>query len=188
MTGCTRFALIVTIGLVLTRVVPALDDVSTLSTRRDEVTAAAMGVLGSWSAANLAAGTALWLTSDDPERATFWQMNAGWNVVNAALAVPSYIGARRRLASPPSLSLSESILQQNRLEDTLLFNAGIDVGYMAFGLYLVERSRRGGPDAEQLAGFGRSLIVQGGFLLAFDAVVYAIQRRVGRELARLADG
>jgi hypothetical protein len=155
--------------------------------RRDRVTATAMGVLGSWSIANMAVGTTRSLTADDPQRAAFHQMNAGWNIVNAALAIPGFIGARRNLSDPPALTLSESLTEQNRLEDTLLFNAGIDFAYIATGFYLVERSRRGEADAARFTGFGRSLMLQGGFLLAFDLTVYLLQRRTGRELFELAD-
>jgi hypothetical protein len=167
----------------------AEDSPEAYTIRRDRVTVGAMSVLASWSAVNLVAGTALWLSADDPEQAAFHQMNAGWNVVNAALAVPSLIGARSRLANAgvEPVTLSQALREQNRLEDTLLFNAGIDFGYMAAGLYLTERARRGGPDAPNLAGFGRSLIVQGAFLAGFDIVVYVLQRRVGRGLLSLAD-
>lgn len=145
-----------------------------------------MTVLASWSAVNLAAGTTLALTTEDPELAAFHQMNAGWNIVNAALAIPSLLGARARLADPPSPDLTESLLEQNTLEDILLFNAGLDVGYIAAGFYLTERARRNEANAEALAGFGYSLMVQGGFLLVFDLVVYALQRQVGVGLAEYA--
>ena len=177
-------ALLALMGASLT----AQESLEAYNIRRERVTRTAMTVLASWSAVNLTAGTVLSFTADDPERAAFHQMNAGWNVVNAALAVPSLIGSARRIEEAPSLDLTESLVAQNRIEDTLLFNAGIDVGYVAAGLYLAERARRGGAEAARLAGFGRSLIVQGGFLFAFDLVVYAVQRSIGRDIAELAGG
>lgn len=176
------FALLALAGASLT----AQESLEAYNIRRERVTRTAMTVLASWSAVNLTAGTILSFTADDPERAAFHQMNAGWNVVNAALAVPSLIGSARRIEEAPSLDLTESLVAQNRIEDTLLFNAGIDVGYVAAGFYLTERARRGGPEAARLAGFGRSLIVQGGFLFAFDIAVYALQRSIGRDIAELA--
>lgn len=154
---------------------------------RDRVTLSAMSILASWSAVNLVAGTTLSFTTDDPQLAAFHQMNAGWNIVNAALAVPSLLGARSRLADPPALTLSEAILEQNALEDTLLFNAGIDFAYIATGFYLTERARRGEPNAAQLEGFGWSLMLQGGFLLVFDLATYFALRDVGVSLARHAE-
>lgn len=164
----------------------AQDTLEAYNMRRERVTGAAMTVLASWSAVNLVAGTIDSFAAADPQRAAFAGMNAGWNVVNAALAVPSLIGARGRMEQASTMGMTESLLAQNRIEDTLLFNAGIDVGYVAAGLYLTERARRGGPQADRLAGFGRSLVVQGGFLFAFDLVVYALQRSIGRDLAALA--
>lgn len=143
---------------------------------RDEITFAAMGVLAGWSAVNLVAGTTLSFLTEDPVLRGFHQMNAGWNVVNAALAVPGLISSSARLTSPPDLGVAASLQEQNNLEDVLLFNAGIDVGYMMTGLYLIERSRRGEPNAAQLEGFGYSLLLQGGFLFVFDLVVYFVQR------------
>ena len=178
------FALLALAGASLT----AQESLEAYNIRRERVTRTAMTVLASWSAVNLTAGTVLSFTADDPERAAFHQMNAGWNVVNAALAVPSLIGSVRRIEEASSLDLTGSLVAQNRIEDTLLFNAGIDVGYVAAGLYLAERARRGGAEAARLAGFGRSLIVQGGFLFAFDLVVYAVQRSIGRDIAELAGG
>lgn len=176
------FALLALAGASLT----AQESLEAYNIRRERVTRTAMTVLASWSAVNLTAGTILSFTADDPERAAFHQMNAGWNVVNAALAVPSLIGSVRRIEEASSLDLTGSLVAQNRIEDTLLFNAGIDVGYVAAGFYLTERARRGGPEAARLAGFGRSLIVQGGFLFAFDIAVYALQRSIGRDIAELA--
>lgn len=142
-------------------------------------TRTAMAILAGWSAMNLVGGTALSLVEDDPVTRAFHQMNAGWNLVNAGLAVSGLLGVRRdQRAYPSGRSVEEIAERKNRLEDILLFNAGIDVGYMMTGVYLIERSRRGEPNADQLQGFGRSLIMQGGFLFAFDLAAYLVFRRV----------
>ncbi len=143
---------------------------------RDEITLTSMSVLAGWSAINLAAGTTLSIVSPDPVARSFHQMNAGWNVVNALLAVPSLISALGRLDSPPDLTLAESLQAQNSFEDILLFNAGLDLAYMAAGVWLLERANSGGSDADLFEGFGYSLILQGGFLFVFDLVVYVVQR------------
>ena len=54
-----------------------------------------------------------------------------------------------------------------------LFNAGLDVGYMATGAYLWERGIR--KDSRGLKGYGQSLILQGGFLFTFDLIMYPCQ-------------
>lgn len=150
--------------------------VEEFSRSRDQITLRAMGVLAGWSAVNLLAGTTLSFVTDDPVLRGFHQMNAGWNLVNAGLAIPGLITTAGRLANPAETGLAESLQQQNSIEDVLLFNAGIDIAYMVSGLYLIERSRRGESTAAQLEGFGYSLLLQGGFLFVFDLAVYFIQR------------
>ena len=175
--GTHRFLLAV---LILALVATAAQaDTASYEERVARATRGSMMILAGWSATNLVIGTTLWLTTDDPVLAAFHQMNAGWNIVNAALAVPGLISSTRDLASIPSgRTQAEIRAQQNRLEDTLLFNAGIDVGYMMAGAYLMERARRGEADADMLDGFGRSLILQGGFLFAFDLAAYFVQRSI----------
>ena len=116
-------------------------------------------------------------------------MNALWNTVNLALAGFGLAGALR---AEPSPDLFTAIDAQHRLEKTLLFNAGLDVGYVMAGLYLNELARRKPDQSDRLEGYGRSLVLQGGFLLSFDLVTYLVQRRsralVRQALAPAADG
>jgi hypothetical protein len=151
--------------------------------RRDEITVTAMSVLAGWSVVNLGAGGIAGFTVEDPTVAAFAQMSAGWNIVNAALAVPSLIAAVHRLNTPTNLTPAESLQAQSTLEDILLFNAGIDLAYIAAGFYLTERARRPDADSAQLTGWGNALILQGGFLFVFDLVTYFFQRQNSRYLA-----
>ncbi len=142
--------------------------------RQWKVEKAGMYVLCSWAAAN-------WLYSGFSIQASegsikhFHQMNVMWNVVNSGLAAGGLYRVYR--TDPLSLSLSESAVRSQRLQKILLFNAGLDVGYIATGLYLTERARRGGRHDEMLKGFGQSLIMQGAFLLVFDLALYAALAR-----------
>ena len=132
----------------------------------------AMGVLFGWSLLNMGVGTAGYFLTDGPER-YFHQMNAGWNVVNAAIAAMGWRNARRESAA--DFGLRETIEEAYFLERVLLLNIGLNVGYMATGAYLRERGLR--LDDERLQGWGPSLLVQGGFLLLFDSTLFALQRR-----------
>ena len=62
----------------------------------------------------------------------------------------------------------------------MLFNAGLDVGYVFGGLYLNERGQR--LVNEQTQGFGKSLVLQGSFLLVFDVVQYCLHHANGKNL------
>jgi hypothetical protein len=149
--------------------------------RRLQIQRTGMAVLGSWAAANIAAGTTL--SVFDEERRDFHQMNALWNTVNLGLATAGYLGARNPPASP---TLAEAIERQHSIEKILLFNAGLDVGYMVGGFYMRELARRDGADP-RLDGWGSSLILQGGFLLAFDVILYLVNR-TNRGYRSLLDG
>jgi hypothetical protein len=138
-----------------------------------------MTVLGSWAATNLAAGTVGALTSDNPRVAGFWEMNALWNTVNLGLAGTTLIVENRRTdpTGTTDLILPAYREESHRLEKTLLFNAGLDIGYMTLGGWLWERGARGdglstaGVSAERLAGWGQALVLQGAFLFILDVVL-----------------
>ena len=65
------------------------------------------------------------------------------------------------------------------MKQVLLFNAGLDVAYFVGGAYLRERSTTRPDRADQLQGYGKSVMLQGGFLLAFDMVNYVIFKKRG---------
>jgi len=148
---------------------------------RNRVNTAAMLTLGSWAIANIGTGTVLSFTTEG-SAAHFHEMNALWNTVNLALAGFGLAGA---LLAEPSPDLFTAIDAQHRLEKTLLFNAGLDVGYIMAGLYLTELARRRPDESDRLEGYGWSLVLQGGFLFSFDLVAYLLQRR-SRALVRQA--
>lgn len=134
----------------------------------------AMLQLGSWAALNIAAGSVLAATSDNPKTKAFHQMNAGWNVVNMAIAGFGYYGSQKGM--PADLTLFSLAEKNYSLQKTFLFNAGLDVGYMASGAWLIERAKNTTKNPEQLRGFGKSIILQGGFLFVFDlAQFYTIK-------------
>lgn len=82
----------------------------------------------------------------------FWFMSALWAAIDAAIA---WYG----LVAPPSPA--------DRLADILFANLGADVLYLAAGVVLVTRAK------PLVRGFGRAVLVQGGFLLAFDAYFWS---------------
>lgn len=142
----------------------------------------AMGVLLGWALLNMGTGTVGHLTTQGETRA-FWQANAAWNVVNLAIAGFSLHG--QASATPASWDLARSLSEGQKMEKLLLLNTGLDVGYLAFGGLLLERGHR--TDSARLRGWGKSLLVQGGFLLLFDAVLWALNANLNSKLTgRLA--
>lgn len=130
-----------------------------------------MLVLGGWAVVNIAGGLALSQKAEGADK-YFHLMNAGWNGVNLAIAGLGYYSAMQ--TDPGNFDLYQTINEQHKFQKILLFNAGLDIGYMAGGLYLIERSKHSGKNPEQLKGFGRSIILQGAFLFAFDLANHII--------------
>ena len=144
-----------------------------------------MIVLGSWAVGNIAVGATL-ASQRDGESRYFHGMNAGWNLINLGLATAGYISATK--GDPTSLTLMESINEHHRLQKIFLFNAGLDVGYMLGGAYLMERAKNTENKPERLRGFGRSIILQGAFLFAFDLGAYFWQAAGNDELQPILQG
>jgi len=65
---------------------------------------------------------------------------------------------------------------ERNAERWLLLNAGADVAAIATGFYLISRGNGSSLNGERLQGYGLSLIFQGGFLFAFDTVVYLFHK------------
>ncbi len=143
-------------------------DLLLLETERLDHQQQAMLALGGWSIGNIALGLAL-RSRTGGSRRRFHEMNAIWNVVNLGIAGIGYL----RLGDPVNSPLAA--WQENiGFEKILLFNAGLDVGYVFGGLYLLERSRQPRADEDRLSGYGRSIILQGSFLFVFDLINYFV--------------
>lgn len=135
-----------------------------------------MIILGSWALGNIALG-GIMAGRTSGETKAFHQMNIYWNTVNLAIAGFGYYAAMNEV---PSSEFWETMKAQNSIEKILLVNAALDLGYMAGGLYLLERGRR--LDKDQFKGFGKSVILQGAFLMSFDAIKYVFHNVHGKEL------
>lgn len=138
-----------------------------------------MLILGTWAIVNIIWGCLSARKATGKTKA-FHRMNAFWNLVNLAIAGFGYWQASQEL---PGLDFWESLSAQHSIEKILLLNAGLDLGYLAMGGYLMERGRRKGK--EQWVGFGKSIMLQGAFLLVFDMILYGFHHSHGAELVRV---
>ncbi|WP_084443799.1 DUF6992 family protein [Hymenobacter roseosalivarius] len=129
-----------------------------------------MYVLGAWAVSNVGASGARYFATTGSEK-YFHQMNVGWGAVNLALAGVSFLGSSRA----PSSDRAATTKAQLRTENIYLLNTGLDAAYIMGGFYLKERARTRPTQRrqDQLKGYGQSLLLQGGFLLAFDGVMFA---------------
>ena len=139
-----------------------------------------MMILGSWALLNLLIGTIGSFRTRGQVQA-FHQMNAYWNLVNLGIAGYGFWQASQ--ISLPIL-FWEVISAQQQIEKVLLFNTALDLAYMAVGFFLVERGLR--LEIERWIGFGKSILLQGAFLLLFDGILVGFQLDLGAELLEWA--
>jgi len=150
-------------------------------------TKTAMSVLGTWAVGNIAVGSILASKKTGEDKA-FYQMNAMWNGVNLTLAGFGLYSAIT--TDPSSFGLYETFNEQQKLQKILLFNAGLDIAYMAGGLYLREKGKNT-LDFEKSTkhrGWGKSILLQGAFLFVFDLGTYFTLSKDNVELKTLIEG
>ncbi len=148
------------------------------NTERIELTRDGMYVLGGWGAASVAAGAIGYAIADDARWRGFHLMTAGWGLVDLGLAGLSLYN--NDPAAAATLGPAESLAAQLGIERILLFNAGLDVGYLTLGAWLWERGLR--KSDPRLEGFGQAILIQGAFLLAFDLGLYGLEAQHGETL------
>ncbi len=132
-----------------------------------------MYVLGSWAVANLIIGGIGW-NQNAGDTKYFHQMNFFWNTVNLSIAG----FALYNNLSGGFEDLTNGMMVQNhyKIEKLYLINGGLDLAYIGTGFLLKNLSLKKEKNKDLLNGYGNSLILQGSFLLVFDAVMWGIQR------------
>ena len=141
-----------------------------------------MLVLSGWALGNIAIGSYGYFSSQGRTK-YFHQMNAAWNLINISIGALAY---QQYLNSDPSaFTLMQSLDEAGSIENILLLNLGLNVGYIATGAFLWERGIR--KNNSRLLGYGPSLILQGGFLLVFDGILYGLNKSHNQKLFNLLD-
>ena len=158
---------------------PPAFDLPAFNQERYHVNKTAFVVLGSWSAASIITGIAGQANSSGRAR-YFHQMNIIWGSVNLLIALPGYISARK---SRPDLTLAASLKGQAATEKTFIFNAGLDLAYLAAGAWLLEKGNTG-SHTDRYKGYGNSVLLQGAALLLFDAVLFITHHQHGKKIYR----
>lgn len=154
------------------------------NTERLQVNKVGMIVLTGWAVSNLGVNALLTRNASGSD-GHFYRMNIYWNIVNLALAIP---GLRHSLITDPtSLSLAETVSEYHQMGKIVLFNAALDVAYITGGFLMKEMAKSREKNRNILDGYGRSLILQGGFLLVFDAVLFTALQLKSKDLTRILE-
>lgn len=138
--------------------------------------------LGGYALANIAVG-AVAAGQTSGEAKYFHRMNVYWNLVNLGIAGAGLVSSRKK--NTGSETLADAVRQHENMKKILLLNTGLDVAYVVGGAYLRERGANHPDKADQLRGYGKSIMLQGGFLFAFDLVNYFIFKNRGDKQERL---
>jgi hypothetical protein len=149
--------------------------------QRERISNTGVNILGSYAVINVVTGV---IASGSTTGSTkyFHQMNAIWNGVTLGIVAIGKLTSRKQ----SSLNFLSSTQQQHNAEKLFLFNAGLDLAYIAGGAYLNEKSKNTSSKPERLKGYGQSVMLQGAVLLVFDGIMYAIHNRHGKQLNKLA--
>ena len=137
-----------------------------------------LSVLGAWALLNLCvSGYNLPRTDRRTSAHHFHLMNCAWAFVNAVLAAVGILRTHPG-KSAAALGPAGALADISFTGQVFLFNALLDVGYLLVALWLLRRAAAPGANRpERLYGYGRSVQLQGAFLLIFDVVMWWILGR-----------
>jgi hypothetical protein len=174
------------------------DSLKAYNANRIRITSSGMEVLGGWGLLNL--GTGAWLnwgtgsktitvmdgqnqvpervSNISPELKYFAQMNTIWGSVDFVAALLGYTGTQNDIRK--KLSPAEIVDRQNRMEKIFFVNGCLDVAYIGTGLYL--KLAGDSRNSVMMKGYGESILMQGGFLLIFDGLMYKSEKGNGDKL------
>lgn len=146
--------------------------------RQNNTSKMSMSSLTGWAAGNMiVSGIAMGQTQGQVKY--FNQMNLFWNVVNLGIGVPGLIGTFKK----KSMNFQVTVKAQSRYEKIYLFNAGLDIGYVATGWALNNFGKtKSGDLGERFKGYGNSLVLQGAYLFIHDIINYFVYKTNNKRL------
>ena len=98
----------------------------------------------------------------------FHQMNFSWNLFNVGIAGIGHIIVNKDSKKPWDMKTLYD--KKKKAEKSIIINMGLDLAYMVTGLLLKNNSKKLTSEQSMNKGFGNSLILQGGYLLFYDAI------------------
>ena len=165
----TLFFVIVAFSMVFAQEIEAID----FYKKSNQINTTGMYVLGGWAVANIAFGAIGWSNSTGSSK-YFHQMNLFWNTVN--LGIAGFVLYNNFNTDISMLSPDEMMARHVKTENLYLINAGLDVVYIGTGFLLKHLSNTNLNKQDLLKGYGNSVILQGGFLMIFDLIMWGVQR------------
>ena len=144
-----------------------------------------MQVLGGWGIANVALGTAGYFAAKEDEWKYFHGMNAAWGLINTGIAGYGIARVKKQALERPDLNKAYQHYRQDK--KVLMINMGLDAVYIGAGYYLMSLSNTDHNNPQQYRGFGRAVMIQGAFLLAFDNILLLSHNKYSGRWATILD-
>ncbi len=158
------------------------ESLTSFNQQRIDLNTKGMYTLSGWAISNIAISSIGYFRSGGSTK-YLHQMNVGWNLVNLAIAGGAFYQYSQ--VDPTSFTLAQSMAEAKSIENILLLNMGLNVGYMATGGFLWERGLR--KSNNRFIGYGQSLLIQGGFLLLFDSTLYLLNQSNNEQLQSIIE-
>jgi hypothetical protein len=156
----------------------AQDSLKIYNQSRIRITSSGMEVLGGWGILNLGTGALGWSNSKTPETRYFFEMNTIWGAADFGAALIGYGGLQKQRKKNPTAA--EALEEQKKIEKIFFINGVLDVAYIGTGLYL--KLAGDSRNSAIMKGYGESVLMQGGFLLIFDGIMYHAEKTNGGKL------
>ena len=127
-------------------------------------------LLSGWSATNLVASPVFCknLYSAESQSDYFHQMNFNWNLINAGICGLSHFLVHRDSKKP--WNINDISNRKSKAEKSITFNMGLDILYVITGFVLNQTANESKGNLNINKGYGNSLMIQGGYLLLYDAI------------------
>lgn len=140
-------------------------------------------IRAAWSIASVASGGIGYYTAGSDEWKSFHEMNAIVGVVNGGIAAYGMLRTRQQLLQAFDMKRAWHNYQADK--KVIYVNIGLDLGCMITGAYLLNRAQNYVPNKDVNLGLGRSLILQGAFLVILDNVMLVSHNKNSGRWARI---
>ena len=160
-----KFIVPVIIFISLTSAVKSQDSTSIhdLSYKKQQQS---LSLLSSWSVGNLILSPIATknLFSPSTTNEYFHQMNFSWNLLNVGIAGLGHIIVNKDSKKPWDIQTLH--FKKKKAEKSIIINMGLDLAYMVTG-FIIKNNL---AESSMNKGYGNSIILQGGYLLFYDAI------------------
>ena len=161
------------------------DSIKKYNDQRIAINKTGLEVQGAWGLANIAAGSIGYFGAKEGEGKYFSEMNGIFGILNTGVSLTGLHMVKKQLAQ--KFTYAESYNWYCTDKKIYLIGAGIDIIYISAGFGLAAYGLSAKSSADVYTGFGKSLALQGVFLLLFDNIMLLEHGRNTNKWYRIMD-